>query len=353
MMYDIQAIQYLYGANFTTNSSNSTYTFNTTTGEMSINGVGQGASSANVVFRTVWDGNGIDTYNLSNYTTNLNISLVPGAYSNFGTQLALLHYDGTQVARGNLFNALQYNGDIRSLIENAIGGSGNDTLVGNIAGNMLDGGSGNDSLDGGSGNDVLIGGIGNDTILGGGGNDVLIGGVGIDSLVGGSGDDVYYINDNADDVIVEALNGGIDTVYDSVGIGSLGANIDNVVMYGTSNVMVGNSLANTFTATSHIGGVTIDGGAGNDVFYTSNYSDSLVGGAGNDIFISYYSVDGADSLYGGTGDDAYYLFEADTIYWENVGEGYDILFTQINVTLAANNSIDYIYNYGAATITNS
>ena len=36
---------------------------------MFIDGVGQGTPQANRIFRTIWDGNGIDTYDLSNYTT--------------------------------------------------------------------------------------------------------------------------------------------------------------------------------------------------------------------------------------------------------------------------------------------
>jgi hypothetical protein len=42
MMYDIAAMQHLYGANYTTNAGNTVYTWSPTTGEMSINGVGPG-----------------------------------------------------------------------------------------------------------------------------------------------------------------------------------------------------------------------------------------------------------------------------------------------------------------------
>jgi serralysin len=49
-------------------------------------------------------------------------------------------------ARGNVANALLYNGDPRSLIENAIGGTGNDVLIGNQAANRLTGGGGADSF---------------------------------------------------------------------------------------------------------------------------------------------------------------------------------------------------------------
>jgi hypothetical protein len=171
MMYDIAAIQHMYGPSFGYNSGNTNYTFSATTGEMFINGVGQGLPVANRVFRTVWDGDGIDTYDFSSYTTNLSIDLTPGGWSDLsvgGTfQKAALNpgYGGiTLYARGHVFNALQYNGDARSLIENANGGSGNDVFIGNQANNILNGGSGNDTLAGGIGKDTIVGGSGLDTL---------------------------------------------------------------------------------------------------------------------------------------------------------------------------------------------
>ena len=79
MVDDIAALQYMYGANFNTNAGNTVYTWSPTTGETFIDGVGQGASSANKIYEAIWDGGGIDTYNLSNYTTNLHIDLAPGS----------------------------------------------------------------------------------------------------------------------------------------------------------------------------------------------------------------------------------------------------------------------------------
>ena len=45
MMYDILALQTLYNANYTTQSGNTVYTWSPTTGQMYINGVGQGANA--------------------------------------------------------------------------------------------------------------------------------------------------------------------------------------------------------------------------------------------------------------------------------------------------------------------
>ena len=164
MMYDIAAIQKLYGANFTTHSGDTTYTFSPTTGEMFIDGVGQGKPGDNRIFLTVWDGGGNDTYDFSNYTTNQSINLQPGGWSLMSAAQSAYLGDGN-FAHGNVYNALQYNGDSRSLIENAIGGSGNDTIIGNAANNTLKGGAGNDWLNGGTGNDWLDGGAGFDTAV--------------------------------------------------------------------------------------------------------------------------------------------------------------------------------------------
>ena len=160
MANDILALQTLYGANFSTQSGNTVYSWNPATGQEFINGVGQPApgggagGSANRVFMTVWDGGGNDTYDLSNYSTAVSINLNPGASSiTSTTQLAYLgsgHY-----AQGNVFNAYLYNNDARSYIDNAIGGAGNDTLVGNPIGNTLAGGAGNDRITGGGGNDFI------------------------------------------------------------------------------------------------------------------------------------------------------------------------------------------------------
>lgn len=182
MMEDIAAIQHLYGANFNENAGNSVYTFSTTTGEMKIDGVSQGVPGGNVIFRTVWDGNGVDTFNLSNYRTNLSLDLTPGGWSNFGTQLAWLDGSGTHKAQGNVYNAHQYNGDVRSLIENANGGAGNDTIKGNDANNILQGNGGRDMLHGGVGNDKLYGGASNDKLFGGAGNDIFYGGTNADGV---------------------------------------------------------------------------------------------------------------------------------------------------------------------------
>ena len=56
-------------------------------------------------------------------------------------------------------------GDTLSNIENAVGSSFNDTLVGSSGANLLNGGAGNDTINGSGGADTLFGGVGSDTFV--------------------------------------------------------------------------------------------------------------------------------------------------------------------------------------------
>ena len=151
MALDIAALQRMYGANFGFNAGNNVYTWSPTSGQSFVDGVGGlspgggGGGSSNRVFMTVWDGGGTDTYDLSNYSNGVTIDLRPGEWTTTSAvQLANLG-DGN-FARGNVLNAYLFEGDTRSLIENAVGGSGADTLIANQAANVLTGGGGGDDF---------------------------------------------------------------------------------------------------------------------------------------------------------------------------------------------------------------
>lgn len=147
MVLDIAAIQYLYGANTSYHTGNDTYSF----------------SSSSRFFQTIWDAGGVDTIDAGNFTFSCTIDLTPGSYSSLKMFAdSASYYDGTN----NL--GIAYG----CTIENAIGGSGSDTLTGNAADNRLSGGAGNDILAGGLGNDILEGGLGNDILDGGAGVDL-------------------------------------------------------------------------------------------------------------------------------------------------------------------------------------
>jgi serralysin len=175
MMLDIAALQEMYGANYAHNGGDTVYTFGSATGQMFIDGVGQGAPGANRIFLTIWDGDGEDTYDFSNYHSKLVIRLDPGSWSlTSKAQLAILDEDGHHRARANIFNALLHDGDMRSLIENAKGGTASDRLIGNQADNELTGNGGHDTLSGRDGSDHLRGGFGCDVLFGGNDADVFV-----------------------------------------------------------------------------------------------------------------------------------------------------------------------------------
>jgi Ca2+-binding RTX toxin-like protein len=104
---------------------------------------------------------------------------------------------------------------------NGTGNAANNLIVGNGAANVLSGEGGNDRLLGGGGNDRLFGGVGNDT---------LDGQAGADFMVGGPGNDTYTV-DNRGDRVVEAANGGTDTVRSAISLG-LAAHVENLTLLG-------------------------------------------------------------------------------------------------------------------------
>lgn len=170
MQNDIAALQHMYGAAYGYRASSTVYKWDPRTGEMFVNGVGQGEPVRNKIFLTVWDGGGNDTFDFSNYVTNVVANLNPGHWSTPSpSQKAYL--GDAAYARGSIATALLHEGDARGLIENAIGGRGNDRLTGNDAANTLRGNAGNDVLRGGNGNDRLSGGEGSDQLAGGRGRD--------------------------------------------------------------------------------------------------------------------------------------------------------------------------------------
>ncbi|WP_201839798.1 M10 family metallopeptidase C-terminal domain-containing protein [Microvirga zambiensis] len=301
MMYDIAALQHLYGANFATNASNTTYGWSPTTGEMFVNGVGQGAAGANRIFQTVWDGGGTDIYDFSSYTSGLKVDLRPGEWTVASTaQLARLHYNGSKVATGNIANALLYNNDTRSLIENATGGSGNDTLIGNQAVNILKGGTGADTLSGSVGDDVLDGGTGSDTALFSGDRAHYS----VTQLTDGSAHIVDHRSGAPDG---EDIVRGIEWFQFLDGRYSVEELLSGTAVTSLSllTVPVEPSITSpaepTVTPSAFVTpDLTVSGGAGNDRLNGNIGNDTLVGRGGNDVL---HGSAGGDRLDGGTGSD--------------------------------------------------
>ena len=127
MMLDIAALQYMYGADYTANAGDTVYSWDPSSGDTLINGEVAIDATGNRIFATIWDGEGNDTYDLSAYSDDLQIDLAPGGHSLFGSAQQA-HLGNGNFARGNIFNALLFEGNTDSLIENAIGGTGDDTV---------------------------------------------------------------------------------------------------------------------------------------------------------------------------------------------------------------------------------
>lgn len=361
MMLDIAGLQDLYGANFAFRSGDTVYRFAPSTGRMEVDGALQEEVKANIVFRTIWDGGGRDTYDFRAYTRALDINLNPGGWVdldvNGNNQRA--HLGGSSYARGHVFNALQYGSNVASLIENAIGGAAGDSLRGNRAANLLDGRGGNDTLEGLGGNDTLIGGGGADAFIfnmassRSGGQNVL------GDLSFGRGDTIIlrgldtgvlsdgFLSGNRLDVLDHGAGAVIDSLADineisrsdrvdavrtqdgkvaialqlddagqvleiqlaSTGWASLTAAhgyLANAPEFGTVNDVLKANGAPLFggigddTMTGTAGRDTMNGGSGEDVMSGGRGGDKLSGGGGNDTIAG---GGGNDTLKGGGGSD--------------------------------------------------
>ena len=333
MMADIVAMQTLYGLSAITRTGDTTYGFNSNAGRAVYD-----ASQFNDVAYTIFDSGGNDTLDYSGFGQAQSINLNPETFSNVG---------------GNTGNVSIGRGVV---IENAIGGSGADTLTGNSADNWLQGNGGNDVLNGGTGDDRLSGGSGTNTLNGGSGSDtadysagvtasvtanlgtgtatynsgaahdnfnsveniygsafgdiltgdananVIEGGLGNDTLDGGAGvDTVSYAHSS----VAVTVNLGLVGAQNTVGEGSDSiANFENLLGSDFNDTLTGNGSANIIT-----------GGLGNDT----------IDGAG-----------GADTLVGGLGNDTYAIDNAGDVISEANGEGTDVANASITYTLGAN-----------------
>ncbi len=201
-MFDKAAIHYLYGVNPSAKAGDDTY---------------------HLADRYIWDGAGLDTLSATEQTQPVYLNLQAGSWIYAGTK------NDSILADNQAFIGFG------TAIENAIGGSGNDTIEGNALANALQGGAGHDTVSyhgssagvtvdlklmiaqetKGAGIDtlsgfenltgsdfkdqllgdalanILKGNDGADSLGGGAGRDTLIGGLGQDNLTGGWGGDKF------------------------------------------------------------------------------------------------------------------------------------------------------------------
>jgi subtilisin family serine protease len=199
------------------------------------------------------------------------------------------------------------------------------------------------------GNDVLYGSNYADSLNGGADNDIIFGYAsvnGADTLIGGTGNDVYYVYE-ADDVLIEIFNEGLDTVFAYANV-TLSANIEQVELVGAGTSATGNAQNNNIFGNNSASALTLAGQGGNDWMIGGTGNDTLIGGAGNDQL---QGGAGTNTMQGGLNDDQYYSTSPDDIISENLSEGFDTLYTSYNVVALAAN-VEQISVSGGVTTAN-
>jgi serralysin len=168
---------------------------------------------------TLVDTGGSDTLNASWSAESQKLDLNTDRFSSVGGGL-----NNLSLSRG-------------TVIENAIGGKGNDFLYGNAGNNVLEGRSGDDILVGGKGADRLIGGAGSDALTGGSGKDTFV----FNTAIGASNIDTITDFSVKDDMIELAH-----TVFKSFhetgsilqaafNIGNVATSADSLLTYNAAN----------------------------------------------------------------------------------------------------------------------
>ena len=143
MIDDIAALQYLYGVNNRTNSTDTRYD-----GEL---------LTAETPFElAIWDAGGVDWLDWSHLDSPALVDLTDGQLSFFGTRISnAMDADIAAMVAGEGILGIAEG----AVIENAYGGLGTDAIVGNTSDNTLFGGLGfnvRDELWGGLGQDIFI-----------------------------------------------------------------------------------------------------------------------------------------------------------------------------------------------------
>ncbi len=336
------------------------------------------ASTTNIITENL--GEGTDVVKASiNYTLGANIenlTLTGSAISGVGNSLS---------------NLITGNGGNNTLdggiggVDTLAGGAGNDSYIINAASDIITEGIG-------AGTDTAFSAVtytigtnvenltltGTSAIDGTGntGDNTLTGNSAANVLSGGDGNDTYII-DNLDTVVEAAGQGTKDTVLAGFSY-TLTAEVENLMLTGTAAINgTGNALDNTITGNSGIN--TLTGGDGNDVYvidvkdtiFDSLGTDTIKIGAtyslaahagfgvenltltgtglfnaigdngvnvltGNDAKNTLDGLLGADTLIGGLGDDTYLVHDATTSITEVGGQGTDTVISDVTFTLAPN-----------------
>lgn len=330
-LLDIAALQEIYGRNYDTRDTDTTYSKATAFASTRPN---------DAFIYTIWDSDGTDEIDASGYTNPQGavIDLRQGTFSSLG-----YNAEGG-AAVDNLAVAFH------TIVEKASGTANADVIIGNAWDNVLEGGAGNDRIFG-DGVTVVLDSIvsqikSDDAGYGTGvgehdtnnpgagpasddsGADTIGGGAGDDLLYGGAGEDSYLYNlGDGDDRIFEA--------WDEDNTLKFGAGIDGADF---TVAEVGDDLVFTMTAGGSVtfdgyaasaqgGDVTIDFDSASDakilkmdsddVSLTATLFDEII--IGNDIRNIINGGGGDDVIFAGAGDDDVFVSGGAGVAWGGAG----------------------------------
>ncbi|MGE0749661.1 MAG: calcium-binding protein, partial [Variibacter sp.] len=147
---------------------------------------------------------------------------------------------------------------------------------------------------------------------------------GADKMYGFGGDDIYIV-DKAGDQVFESAGNGTDQVYSSV----------NYTLAAGQSIEVLNTMGSSSTANINL--------TGNEI------NNTLVGNAGINRL---NGGGGADKMYGFGGNDIYIVDNAGDQVFESAGNGTDQVYSSVNYTLAAGQSIEVLNTMGSSSTAN-
>ncbi|WP_299414732.1 DUF4214 domain-containing protein [uncultured Sulfitobacter sp.] len=259
MALDIAALQSIYGANTQTAVGDDTYT-------------------ASAETQSIWDAGGVDAIDFSAATHDAVIDLRAATLEVEEGGLGRFSYVTSGSLRGG------YSIAYGVLIENAVGGSGDDTVNGNSSDNSLVGNAGQDSLTAFAGFDFVEGGSGNDTLVGGDGDDTLSGGQGTDRAVFAANSTQTVTQRQGSDLLVQTAE-GLDLVKSDV---EQLVFADQTLTFAQAEAL-GGTLTPVVNGTN--AGEVVEGTAVAEIISARDGDDTILSGGG------------ADSIDGGLGID--------------------------------------------------
>jgi Ca2+-binding RTX toxin-like protein len=273
LLHDVAALQAAYGADLTTRVTNTIYGFNSNADRA----VFDFTLNRDPIL-CIWDAGGVDTLDCSGYSTNQYLNLNAGTFSDVGYMT-----DNVSIAFG-------------AVIENAVGGSGSDVLVGNSTNNVLTGGQATDTYvfsAGGWGSDIIIDvNLGGRIIFAGVSNaQTLLGQFTASILQSG-----YRLANAGSEILLSGVSSTVgwsfgytaawqfDGAWTAIGF-------DDLVQSGGARTLTGDR-----------GNDTLRGGSGDDFLNGAAGADRMIGGAGSDTYVVDNTRDIIDETDGVGGD---------------------------------------------------